>query len=73
MVEAVIWDHCATVLDSGFFCGADFSAGDEYIEGCAAGTMSTGSLTTWRWVGTNHHIEKVARDVASLHGPANSP
>jgi len=65
--------HCTTVLKSGFFCGTAFSAGDKYIKGCAKGTETTGNLTTWRWVGTNHHIEKVVRDVASLHDLAGSP
>lgn len=57
---------CRDLVSSRFFASRGFSAGDAYIEGCANGIKSTGNLTTWRWVGTNHHIEKVAVDVASL-------
>lgn len=58
-------DLCRTVVDSQHYAGSDFSWGDEYIENCAAGSESTGNLTTWRGVGTNRHIEKVVFDVAS--------
>ena len=57
---------CRAVVNSGYYSGETFSSGDRYIRNCAQGTASTGTLTTWRWVGTNHHLEKVARDVASL-------
>lgn len=57
---------CQTVLESGYYSGATFSEGDKYIHGCAQGTEPTGRLTTWRWVGTNHHLEKVVQDVANL-------
>lgn len=46
-----------------------YSAGSDYVRGCHAHTVSTGNLTTWRWVGTNHHIAKVVDDLASLFGP----
>ena len=58
-------DLCRTVVDSQHYAGSDFSWGDEYIENCAAGSESTGNLTTWRGVGTNRHIEKVVFDIAS--------
>jgi hypothetical protein len=57
---------CRAVVKSGYYSGQTFSSGDEYIHECALGSASTGTLTTWRWVGTNHHLEKVVRDVASL-------
>jgi Beta protein len=59
-------DHCKTVISSSHYMGAAFSKADAYISGCAAGNASTGNLSTWRWIGTNHHLEKVARDVASF-------
>ncbi len=65
--------HCRTVMDSQGYCGDSFSKGDEYIKGCAGGTETTGNLTTWRWVGTNHHLEKVVRDVASFYGSSGKP
>lgn len=58
-------DLCRTVMESPHFMGPGFSWGDEYIEKCAAGSASTGNLTTWRGVGTNRHIEKVVFDIAS--------
>jgi hypothetical protein len=48
------------------YCGPAFSWGDAYIEQCAAGTASTGNLTTWRAVATNHHITFVVRQIANL-------
>ena len=59
---------CAAVVSSRHFAGRGMSQGDAYIEDCQKGNASTGNLTTWRWVGTNHHIEKVVRDIASLYG-----
>lgn len=50
------------------YLGSSHSAGSAYIDGCRAGTEKTGNLTTWRWVGTNHHIAKVVSDLATLHG-----
>ena len=60
--------HCAVLVSSGLFAGNDFSVGDEYVRNCALGKVRPGRLTTWRWVGTNHHIEKTVRDVASFAG-----
>ena len=56
---------CKDIVDSGYFVDKDYSAGDAYIFGCSKGTESTGNLTTWRWVGTNHHITKVVTDLAN--------
>ena len=58
--------HSASVCASEYYMGPDFSAGDAYIANCAVKNAGKGNLTTWRQVGTNHHLEKVARDVASL-------
>ena len=56
---------CKEVIKSKHYCGRTYSYGDEYIHDCARGAVSTGNLTTWRCVGTNHHLEKVTRDVAN--------
>jgi hypothetical protein len=61
-------EHCRSVTRCANYSGPDFSAGDKYISGCANGSESTGNLTTWRWVGTNHHLEHVARGVANFYG-----
>jgi hypothetical protein len=60
---------CGTVTGSPQYLGSKFSAGSDYIERCRAGTAKTGNLTTWRWVGTNHHMTKIVRDLSSFHGP----
>jgi hypothetical protein len=63
------FDHCAKLVSSGFFMGDAFSAGDDHINKCAQKILKKpGSLTTWRWVGTNHHVQKVVADIATLHG-----
>ncbi|WP_245913833.1 beta family protein [Nannocystis exedens] len=51
------------------YCGADFSWGDRYIHECANGEVGTGNMTTWRSVGTNHHIRYVLKQLASLSAP----
>jgi hypothetical protein len=58
--------HCALLLASGLYSGAAFSTADAYIRRCALRRVKPGGLTTWRWVGTNHHIEKTVADLASL-------
>lgn len=54
-------------IDSKYYCGPTFSWGDNFIQECASGRGKTGNLSTWRQVGTNHHIEKVIRDIASFY------
>jgi hypothetical protein len=60
-------EQCRELIRRGFFAGAGYSAGDKFIEDCALRNGSTGNLSTWRWVGTNHHITRVVRDLANLH------
>lgn len=59
-------DLCKTIIKSKTYYGPNFSQGDKYILDCAEGKASTGNLTTWRWVGTNHHLVSVIQDVANL-------
>ncbi len=56
---------CDTLVNSNYFEGSEFSVGDKYIDDCAKENASTGNLTTWRWVGTNHHIERIVTDFAT--------
>jgi hypothetical protein len=60
---------CGVVTGSASYLGAGFSPGSEYIDRCRSGMATTGNLSTWRWVGTNHHMTKVVHDLASFHGP----
>lgn len=55
-----------SVVGHASFLGTTFSSGGKYISGCANGTESTGNLSTWRWVGTNHHLEKVVQDLSNF-------
>ena len=61
-------DRCGDVVKSGKAFAAGYSAGSDYVRGCYGKTEKTGNLTTWRWVGTNHHITKVVDDLANLFG-----
>lgn len=61
-------ERCGDVVTSGKAFPLGYSAGSDYVRGCHAKTEKTGNLTTWRWVGTNHHITKVVDDLASLFG-----
>lgn len=56
------------ITGSTYYLGAAFSPGSNYVAGCQVGTENTGNLTTWRWVGTNHHITKVVHDLATFYG-----
>ncbi len=58
---------CRIITRSPHYCGSNFSWGDQYIKDCADGSGKTGSLTMWVEVDTNHHIEKVTQDIASLY------
>lgn len=60
--------YCAALLKSGLFLGAGFSDAGEYIRKCAQRRLKPGNLTSWRRVGTNHHIEKAVFDLSNLHG-----
>lgn len=44
----------------------EFSAGDRFISECASGEGGVGNLTTWRRVGTNHHVKRVLHQIANL-------
>lgn len=66
-------EHCRTVMAFAGYLGPKFSGGDRFISECAGGVAGTGNLTTWRKVGTNHHLEKAVRDVSSLFGSSAAP
>ena len=59
-------DMCKALVSSPYFSGEEYSYGDKYISECAAGSAGTGNMTTWCQIGTNHHLERVVRDVSSL-------
>ena len=57
---------CKKLVMSKHFMGAHYSKADNHIKDCSEGKVSTGNLTVWRWVGTNHHITKVVNDCANF-------
>lgn len=55
-IERVI-DGCKLLIESSYFIGKEFSWADNEIFEKAIGESSKpGSLTTWRAIGTNHHL-----------------
>ena len=59
-------DICADLVTRPEFHGAAFSWGDQEIANRAATPGPCGNAETWRKIGTNHHIEKVKVQIASL-------
>jgi len=47
------------------YYGDTYSWGDKYISDCADCSVGNGNLTTWRQVGTNHHITLVCNQIAN--------
>lgn len=55
----------ATLMGEAEYVSSQHCAGCEFIEACAQGG-ATGNLTTWRRVGTVHHLTQTASQLASL-------
>jgi hypothetical protein len=59
---------CRLLIQRAEYAGRQFSWGDQYIYDCAVRRDGPGSLTTWRKVGTSHHLAFVARQLATEVG-----
>jgi hypothetical protein len=59
---------CRELVRRQEFSGCTFSWGDTYVDDCAAERVGTGNLTTWRKVGTSHHLSFVVQDLANHLG-----
>lgn len=57
------------VIAHSSYSGPNFSYGDKYIYECAQGNVGTGNATTWRLVGTNHHITFLTDQLANFSWP----
>jgi hypothetical protein len=57
---------CRNLVRRPEYSGPAFSWGDSYIDECANQRVGTGNLTTWRKVGTSHHLAFVTRQIATL-------
>jgi hypothetical protein len=60
---------CNALVKRPEFCGADYSWGDQYIDRRARGAIGKGNATTWRRVGTTHHLTMVADQLSKLGAP----
>lgn len=57
---------CKKLIALKEYCGRSFSWGDKTIDDCANGVAGCGNATTWRKVGTNHHITLVVNQLSNL-------
>lgn len=58
---------CIDLVASSYFFGPEFSWGDNVIQEISDKTRKTGgNLTTWRAIGTNHHIELIIKQLSNL-------
>jgi Beta protein len=55
-----------TLTQAPEYSGPAFSWGDRYINDCANRLVGTGNLTTWRKVGTSHHLALAVKQLASF-------
>ena len=64
------FELCKTLVKLPEFFGKNYSWGDQYIAACALGQTGPGNATTWRKVGTNHHLTVIVQEIASgRHAP----
>jgi T4 beta protein len=59
-------DASQILRSRGEYAGSGHCRGCEFIDACAGGGGGTGNLTTWRAVGTCHHLTTVLSQLASL-------
>lgn len=59
------FELCKELVGRPEYSGSQFSWGDNYISECAARRTGPGNATTWRKVGTNHHLTFVMRELSS--------
>jgi hypothetical protein len=64
------FELCKALVQRPEYRGSPFSWGDRYISDCAEGMTGPGNATTWRKVGTNHHLTMVVEQVANLGAAA---
>lgn len=61
------FELCKALVDRPEYSGRIYSWGDRFISDCANEITGPGNATTWRKVGTNHHLTLVAREIANLN------
>jgi hypothetical protein len=58
-------NQASEIVCADYFMGEQFSAGDRELKDCYANQTKTGTATIWNWVGNNHHITKIVKDLFS--------
>lgn len=75
LVKKVGWGQMRSLstklVNDPHYCGMNYSWGDKYIYECANGSVGTGNATTWRQVGTNHHITFVVKQISNFSSTSN--
>lgn len=64
---------CRKLVDMDEYSGPAFSDGDAYIARCAKRTDGPGNATTWRRIGTSHHIEFVLAQLLTHYEKTRLP
>lgn len=60
---------CECIVDHPLYSGSGFSWGDnEIFLKANDSSVKPGNLTTWRTIGTNHHISLVVNQLSNQHG-----
>ena len=62
-------DICRDLVKLQEYSGRSFSWGDQQIADYAAGNGGPGNAQMWRKIGTNHHLTKTIKQVASQPFP----
>lgn len=61
--------HCKAIINSGYYCGEGYSAGDKRIYDTFHEIEGTGNQGTWKEVGVSHHITLVVDQLSKFHAP----
>lgn len=56
-------EQASEIVNADYYLGEHFSAGDWQLNRCCINQDKTGTATTWIWVGNNHHMTMVVRDL----------
>jgi hypothetical protein len=65
-----IFEVAGRLVSSDVFSGAEFSAGDAFIQHLSDSTGRTGDAPTWRWTATDHHFTLVMNQLVQALGLA---
>lgn len=67
LVLEMYFELSRNLVNSNYYYGPELSWGDAYIKDCADNKKGHGTHTTWRTVGTNHHMKKVVQEISNFY------